>query len=104
MNQPIQTIVADARLLKEFITEAVTLAVENAMPTVIRRSKQKEWLTKDELKELTGWSNRTIQYLRDTRQIPFAQHGRKILYPTAGIEQFLKDHHVKPQKTDENRG
>ena len=45
MNQPIQTIVADATLLKEFITEAVTQAVENAMPAAIRRSKHKEWLT-----------------------------------------------------------
>ncbi len=104
MNQPIQTIVADAGALKEFITEAVTQAVEAAMPAAIRRSKHKEWLTKDDLKELTGWSNRTIQYLRDTRQIPFSQHGRKILYPTAGIEKFLKDHYVKPRKTEKNGG
>lgn len=60
-------------------------------------NNKKDWLTKEELMNMTGWSARTIQHLRDTRQIPFSQHGRKILYPYSGIVKFLEKNTVSPK-------
>lgn len=58
----------------------------------------KPWLTTEELMELTGWSRRTLQHLRNTRQIPFSQHGRKILYPFVGIQDFLESNYIRPRE------
>ncbi len=66
------------------------------LPVIIRKAKLKPWLNTDELMEYTGWSRRTIQYLRDEKRIPFTQEGRRILYPTAGIEQYLRDKLIEP--------
>ncbi len=90
-------IVTDVDQIRSLIQEAVRDAVESELPDLVRKATQKKWLTRDELRELTGWSYRTIQHLRDSRQIPFSQHGRKIVYPTAGIEQFLGEHKIKPK-------
>ncbi|MCH8475518.1 MAG: helix-turn-helix domain-containing protein [Opitutales bacterium] len=79
------------------IKKAATEAVLEHLPEIIRKSTHKEVLTKEELMKLTGWSSRSIQNLRDTRQIPFSQHGKKILYPYDGILEFMKKNHIKPR-------
>lgn len=83
--------------LSELVYQSVKELFEKELPTLIRKSKRKPWLTTDELMELTGWSRRTCQYLRDERRIPFSQEGRKILYPTDGIEEYLKTNRVEPR-------
>lgn len=91
-----QTFITEKEALESAIQKAVSDAVSDLVPALIRKATAKEFLTKEELQELTGWSSRTIQNLRDTRQIPFSQHGRKILYPYDGIMEFLKANHIKP--------
>lgn len=81
--------------LQELIRDAVRQAVKSEIPGIVREATAKDWLTKKELQDLTGWSNRTIQYMRDSEQIPYSQHGYKILYPRKGILKFLEDHHIK---------
>ncbi|MCH8487283.1 MAG: helix-turn-helix domain-containing protein [Candidatus Cyclonatronum sp.] len=93
-----QTYLPTKQELDQAIKQAVSEAVQEVLPVLIRKATAKEFLTKEELQELTGWSARTLQNLRDTRQIPFSQHGKKILYPYDGIMQFLKDNHIKPLK------
>lgn len=90
------TYIANKEELQSTITKAVQDAISDLVPTLVRKATAKEFLTKEELQNLTGWSSRTIQNLRDTRQIPFSQHGRKILYPYTGIMQFLKENNIKP--------
>lgn len=90
------TYISSKEELNTAIQQAVSEAVNKALPELIRKATAKEFLTKEELMELTGWSSRTIQNLRDTRQIPFSQHGRKILYPYTGMMEFLKENHIKP--------
>ncbi len=72
----------------------IQIAVEKALIKSINSLEDKlikhSYLTKAELIELTGWSDKTIQNLRDHKQIPFTKHGRKILYPARGIYDFLK--------------
>jgi hypothetical protein len=91
------SIVTDENRIRAFVTEAVKDALEQELPSLVKQATRKEWLTREEVKDLTGWSDRTLQHLRDTRQIPFAQHGRKILYPTEGFFDFLEAHRIEPR-------
>lgn len=84
--------------LQQAIKEAVSQAVKEQVPEIIREATAKPYLTKQELMDLTGWSSRTIQNLRDTNQIPYSQHGHKILYPRKGVLAFLEAHHIQPRE------
>jgi hypothetical protein len=90
-------IVTDKENIKSIISEIIREVISEELPKLIREAMQKEYLTPKELKELTGWSQRKMFYLRQTEQIPFIQHGRSVLYPYNGIIEFLKKHHIKPR-------
>ncbi len=90
-------VAADRETIKQIFCEALREVVTEELPPLVRDATRKPYLTRDELQQLTGWSIRTIVHLRQTRQIPFSQHGRKILYPTDGILSFLRENHVKPR-------
>lgn len=81
--------------LKEIIKETLQGSFLELFNKAKDEYSNNRWLSKKELIELTGWSPRTIQYLRDTKQIPYSQHGKKILYPYKGIVQFLERNMVK---------
>lgn len=81
--------------LDEAIQKAVHSSMRQIVPELVRKATRKEYLTKEELIELTGFSSRKIQMLRDARAIPFTQHGRKILYPYDGIIKYLESFKVK---------
>jgi excisionase family DNA binding protein len=85
-----QTVVLTPTELTELIENAVEKSVSRHIPEAIRNATKKYFLTVDELSQLTGWSRRTIQYLRDSRQLPFYQDGRRILFSTAEIEKYLE--------------
>lgn len=89
-------IVTQKNDLKKLIAEAIRDEIATSLPELVKEATKKPYLTKEELMELTGWSSRTIQHLRDTNQIPYSKHGRKILYPRKGILEFLEAHHIKP--------
>lgn len=90
------TYIATKDELSEIVFKAVRKLFQDELPALIRQAKRKPWLTTDELMDLTGWSRRTCQYLRDERRIPFSQEGRKILYPTKGIEEYLEGNKIDP--------
>lgn len=83
--------------LKETVREAVGELLEKDLPPLLRKAKRKEWINTNELMELTGWSRRTCQYMRDNRKIPFSQEGHRILYPMDGIEEYLREHQIDPK-------
>ena len=89
------TYITSKEELQSIVSKAIQDTVSELIPVLVRKATAKEFLTKEELMELTGWSSRTIQNLRDTRQIPYSQHGRKILYPYDGIIEFMKANHIK---------
>ena len=93
-----QTIVTDTATIASIIEEAVRAAVENQLPALVQEATRPPYLGRDEVKAWTGWSDRTLQHLRDTRQIPFVQHGRKVVYPTHGVVSFLQQHTVAARK------
>ena len=80
--------------LKEIISEEV-VALRESLLGEIKRAVEKPYLTNSELMEITGWSNRTLQHLRDSRQIPFIKHGNKVLYDSTEIHSFLENHKIK---------
>lgn len=90
-----QVIITEPDQLRSLVQEAVCDVVREVLPRLVREATRKEYLTPEEVKELTGWSDRTLQHLRDTRQLPFVQHGRKILYPTEEVEAFMGRHLVR---------
>lgn len=75
--------------INEIVKKAVIEAFEERNAQSQALNNQPPFLTGKKLQEMTGWSSRTLQHLRDTRQIPFTQHGRKILYPTQDLIQAL---------------
>ena len=91
------TIISDDDLnmiIQTAIDKALIKSINSLEDKLIKHS----YLTKAEVLELTGWSNKTIQKLRDHKQIPFTKHGRKILYPARGIYDFLKLNTVEVSK------
>lgn len=89
-----QIIVTERNQLQKLIREELKTELQQQVPEIVQKATEKPWMTKDELMELTGWSSRTLQNLRDTNQIPYSKHGRKILYPRAGFMAFLEDHEI----------
>lgn len=83
------------KALEEVAERTADKVLSRALPKLIKEATRKEYLTVTDLQELTGWSRRTIQYLRDSRQIPFHQHGRRVLFKTDEIEDYIAKVKVK---------
>lgn len=96
MNETV--IVTTTSDLEKVLSKLFDKKVNETLPDLVKEATAKPWLTKEELMDLTGWSARTIQHMRDSDQIPYSKHGRKILYPRDGILEFLEAHHIKPHK------
>jgi len=90
-------IVTTESALEKVFNKLFEIKVNETLPELVKQATAKPYLTKEELIDLTGWSSRSIQNLRDTNQIPYSKHGRKILYPRDGIMKFLEAHHIRPQ-------
>lgn len=90
--------VATKSEIEQIINDTIERKFDEIFETLKNQQRQNEWLSKEDLKGITGWSDSSIQHLRDTRQIPFSQHDRKILYPRQGIEEFLEKHMVERRK------
>lgn len=91
-------IVMQVEELTEIINKAMLNALKESLPELLEKATRKPYLTRQELMDLTGWSSRTLQHLRDTEQIPFVQHGHKIIYPTKGIYTIFEEHQILPRK------
>lgn len=89
--------VAERKELELYFDKVLRGIIRDEIPKLIQELGKKEWLTKQELMKLTGWSSRTIQHMRDSKQIPYTQHGRKILYPRKGIMEFLEANYIRPK-------
>lgn len=92
-----RTYIPSQEELKKLIQESLEELFKKELPSVLRKAKRKEWMNTNELMKLTGWSRRTIQYLRDNKRIPFSQEGHRILYPTGGIEEYLRNNQIEPK-------
>jgi len=80
---------------EEAIYNAVRKVMREEMPMLIRKATRKKWLTTNDVMDMLQCSRRQVQYLRDSRQIPFSQNGRTIRYCIEDIEVYLNDNKVK---------
>ena len=90
-------IVTSPEQIQEIVAQAVREALMGVLPELVRQATQKPFLTQEEAREVTGWSVRTLQTLRDTKKIAFVQHGRKITYPSADLYGYMHAHRIKPR-------
>jgi len=81
--------------LQQLLAETVEKAIDRKIPE-IKRQLIPKYISTTELMKITHWSRRKIQYLRDNREIPFIQNGKKILYKLEDIENFINKNTVKP--------
>lgn len=95
-----ETFIPTKEELEQIVSKTVEELLSKTLPPLIRKANQKEWLNSKEVMKLTGWSKRTIQYLRDERRIPFYQEGHRILYKYSDILEYLDSTHVQAQKYD----
>lgn len=54
----------------------------------------RRWLTSGDVRKILGISQRTWQFYREKRLIPFCQIGRKIYVKMSDVEAFLESHMV----------
>ena len=93
--------ILDLETLRRAISEVLEDLLSKVLPPLVEQATRKPYLTREEVKALTGWSDRQLQHLRDSRQIPFFQRNKSILYPTKEFYDFLKEHRIEPRKADE---
>ena len=88
--------------LEQAVNQAVSELFERRLPQIIRRSNRKEMLTVQELAEFTGWSKRTIYYLKNEHKIPFIQENHRILFRMDDIEEYFHKNEVRPDGFDQD--
>lgn len=72
------------------IEKAVDVALNHYIPSI----GSERYMSGNDVCSYLGISPRTLQTLRDTRQIPFTViSGRIMLYPEAGIREMLYRHY-----------
>ena len=84
--------------IKITVEEAVGKALEKQLPSIVRKATLKQYLTKKELMELTGWSARQVEYKKSKREIPFIRQGRLVLFPTDELDAFFLKGYVPKEK------
>lgn len=91
-------IVAERSMLEDVLRKIVREENKQTVPEVVRKATESPYMTKEEILDMTGWSSRTLQNLRDTNQIEYVKHGRKIVYPRQPFYDFLEDHKFERRK------
>lgn len=82
------------------VAEAVETAILRVLPDAIRRATLKPYLTKKELMELTGWSDRQVEYKKANREISFVRRGRSVLFPSREVTAYLNEGYVPARRSD----
>ena len=84
--------------LQEAIQQAVEKAVLERIPELIRRATSKSHYTIDEACKILSVTRRHLQYLRDTNQISFVQHGRKVWFKAEDLDDFFNINYIKMEE------
>lgn len=77
------------KAFEEILESTVDKVLKQRIPQIIRQANRKDYLTTSDFEELTGMSSPTQKYHRDTGNLPYYQEGRRFLYKTEDVEEFL---------------
>lgn len=94
-THPMPAIVTDEQTIAKLVGEAVEAAVSARLPDLVREAVWKPYLSQQEVRDLTGFSNRKLSYLRKTRQVEYTELGRTYLYSTRSLLRFLEEKRVR---------
>lgn len=86
--------------LQKAITEAVESAVANKLPEIIRKATAKPYYNINEATKILSVTRRHLQYLRDTNQISFVQHGRKVYFKAEDLDDFFNRNYIKNEAAE----
>lgn len=81
--------------LRDAIRDVTEEILRDIVPNLVREGTQKPFLTQEEVRQLTSWSNRKLQYLRETKQVEFTPLGRSYLYKTTSLLRFLEEKRIR---------
>lgn len=87
--------------LQKAIEEAVESAVAKRLPEIIRKATSKSHYTIDEACKILSVTRRHLQHLRDTQQISFVQHGRKIYFRAEDLDTFFNRNYINHQDNEQ---
>ena len=83
-----------ARTISKEIKDDILDIVKKELNKCIVVKRMKPYLNATEFKELTGYSNKKQQKIRDNNEIAYSQNGRSISYKREDIEDFMERHKV----------
>lgn len=69
--------------------------VEERLQEMQNESALNRWVESEDARKQLGVSSRTWQAMRDKRQIPFSQFGRKIYVKQADLEAFMMANYIE---------
>lgn len=94
MSTPI--IVTDRDSLHTAVAEAVRKAMLETVPDAVREATAPKWLSREEVCDRYGLTPRQLTYMRSQRSVEYTQHGRRILYSRASLEEWIDEGRVRP--------
>ncbi|MGB3544945.1 helix-turn-helix domain-containing protein [Rubrivirga sp.] len=86
-------------MLAQAIRPAVVDVLADVLPEQVRRALAKPYYTVPEVMDLTGWSRRKVDYLRERREVDFIKRGRTVLFPAEALHAYLDAGLVSARKT-----
>lgn len=87
---------AFASHLKKEIEDSVEDKFEKCLPKAIKKASRPATMNAEEvMNELNISSYSTLKKLRDTGKLSYIKDGRRVIYPTESIDNYIKDHLIE---------
>lgn len=86
-------VVLPQSVLEKFMGQVQRL--DERLQEMQKESTTNKWIESEDARKMLGVSCRTWQAMRDKRQIPFSQFGRKIYVRMADLEAFMMSNYVE---------
>lgn len=82
-------IVMEPKELERLVSEAVDRTVSEKVPEIVKRITRDTWMTTEDVENEFKLTRPQQKHYRDTRQISFTKHKRKIFYKRADVVEFM---------------
>ena len=83
--------------LEKIVDKAVKKAVNDSLPSAIRKANQKRILTTSDVMEILSCTRRHVQHLRDSGRLPYIQIRRTVRYEFDEVMAYLNRGKVNSQ-------
>jgi len=87
-------IVMEPEELERLVSEAVDRTVSERVPEIVKRITEDTWMTTEDVENEFKLTRPQQAHYRDTRQLSFTKHKRKIFYKRADLVDFMEENHI----------